>query len=273
MLQPNELKLNLPVQLSNGVVSTTTKLWQVLVAAKNGDTDTIKELAAECPAIIYGQYNYTPPIYFAAREGHLELVKYLLQQGAHDPAYKNYPFGDTLQTLAQDSGFYEIVTLLHDYAANQSPHRFEGDNGQILYNRTEEQLEFEKAVDEADLQKTALILKQHPEFAKDETYFWSEGILAFAAKENNRPMIDLLMSYGATVPSLLKWAQFYYLEHDDGAAYILDKGMNSNTTNWHQVSLLHDMAQKGNIYKAGLLLKYGANIDAVDEEYLRIVRE
>src|SRR4030095_10232332 len=95
----------------------------------------------------------------------------------------------------------------------------------------------------------------------------SEGILTFAAKENNREMIDLLMEYGATVPDVLKWTQFYYFERYDGAAYMLEKGMNPNTMSWHHVTILHDMAQKGDIRKAELLIKHGADIDPVDEEY------
>jgi hypothetical protein len=122
-------------------------------------------------------------------------------------------------------------------------------------------------VDKGALDKTEKILKKHPEFAKDETYFWGEGILVFAAKENNRQMIDLLMSYGAKAPVILKWAQFYYFEKLDGATYMMEKGMNPNTMSWHHVTLLHDMAQKGDIKKAELLLKYGADIDPVDEEY------
>ena len=43
--------------------------------------------------------------------------------------------------------------------------------------------------------------------------------------------------------------------------------MNPNTMSWHRVTLLHDMAQKGEIAKAQLLIKYKANINAVDEEY------
>ena len=43
--------------------------------------------------------------------------------------------------------------------------------------------------------------------------------------------------------------------------------MNPNTMSWHHVTLLHDMAQKGVIDKAELLIKYGAAIDPVDEEY------
>ena len=51
----------------------------------------------------------------------------------------------------------------------------------------------------------------------------------FAAKENNHKMIDLLMSYGDKVPSLLKWTQFYYFERLDAATFLMAKGMNSNT--------------------------------------------
>lgn len=255
------------MQLSNGSMSTTTKVWDILVASKNGNLDIIKKMIDECPELIYAQYNYTPPIHFAIREGHTELVKYLLAHGAHAPGYKIYPFQDTLQTLAQDRGYNEIVALLNEYSANSALQKFKGDNGEIFYNRTELQKEFEKAVYDEDLEKTEKILKQHPEFAKDETCFWCEGILTFAAKENNRAMIDLLISYGATVPDILKWTQFYYFEHAEGTVYMMEKGMNPNTMSWHHVTILHDMAQKGNMPKAKLLIKYGAEINSVDEEY------
>jgi ankyrin repeat protein len=80
-------------------------------------------------------------------------------------------------------------------------------------------------------------------------------------------MIDLLMSYGAKVPAILKWTQFYYFEREDAAAYMLEKGMNPDTMSWQHVTILHDMAQKGNCRKAELLLKYGAAINPIDEEY------
>jgi len=130
------------------------------------------------------------------------------------------------------------------------------------------QTEFEKAVDENDLAGVAVILQQHPEFALDQTYFWSEGILTMPAKENHREMVDLLMNHGAKVPAVLKWTQFYYFELYEGASYMMEKGMSANTMSWQQVTILHDMAQKGFIDKATLLLKYGADINAVDQAYL-----
>ncbi|MES2378429.1 MAG: ankyrin repeat domain-containing protein [Bacteroidota bacterium] len=267
MIRPLELSLGLTMQAANKVLSTTDKVWDILSASRNGDLQQVKALTRECPELIYAQYNYTPPIHFAVREGHTELVNFLLDQGAHDPKYRIYPFLDTLDILAEDRGYTEIVTLLKDYAAHPERQKYFGDNGKILFNRTPLQIEFEKAVDREDLEHTARILKDHPEFAADETYFWGEGILTFAAKLNNRAMVDLLMSYGAKVPDILKWTQKYYFERLDGATYMMEKGMNPNTKSWHNVIILHDMAQKGDLAKAELLLKYGADLNAVEEEY------
>lgn len=268
MIQPPELKLDLPMKLSNGAISTTAKVWDVLSASCRGDLETIKQLVEECSEIAYAQYNYAPPMQFAVREGHVELVRFLLDLGAHDPSYRFYPFQESLQTVAADRGYSEIVEMLDLYEATEVGHAsFRGDNGEILYSHSEHELEFQKAVDDEDLERTELILKQHPEFARDETYFWSEGILLFAAKENNRQMVDLLMDYDARVPDVLKWCQFYYFERLDGAAYMLEKGMNPNTMSWQHVTILHDMAQKGFIDKAELLIKHGADLNPIDEAY------
>jgi len=267
MLQPNELKAGLRMDVANGVTSTTTKVWEILFASYKGDLPAIKELVSKSPELIYAQYNYTPPIHFAVREGYPAIVQYLLENGAHNPRYRNYPFLDTLQVIAEDRDYKEIVIMLEEYSRDPARQKFDGDNGQIHFERTELQHEFEQAVDKNNLNKTRQILQQHPEFARDETYFWGEGILMMPAKENHREMIELLMSHGAKVPDILKWTQAYYFEHYDGAAFMLEKGMNPNVMSWHHVTILHDMAQKGDIQKAELLLKHRASLNAVEEEY------
>jgi ankyrin repeat protein len=267
MIQPNDLKTELEMELSNGAVSTTTKVWEILLASSKGDLNAVETLIEDCFELIYAQYNYTPPIHFAVREGHVQLVDYLLRNGAHDPAYRIYPFLDSLQTLAEDRGYEEIVSLLKQYAANPPPNHFKGDNGKIRRNRSVLQQEFERAVDQQDFEKTAQILKEHPEFATDESYFWGEGILTMPAKCGNFKLCELLMGYGAKVPDILKWTQRYYFERYDSAIFLLENGMNPNTMSWHHVTILHDMAQSGNLTKAGQLLKHGAAINAVEEEY------
>lgn len=57
-----------------------------------------------------------------------------------------------------------------------------------------------------------------------------------------------------------------WIERYDAAAYLMEKGMNPNVMSWQRVTLLHDMAQKGLMDKAALLIRYGA-INVVDEAY------
>ena len=57
-------------------------------AAFAGDLVRAQELMAQRPELATCQYNYTPPLHFAVREGHLALVKVLVDRGAYDPGYK-----------------------------------------------------------------------------------------------------------------------------------------------------------------------------------------
>ena len=120
MQKPIECQREFPIRLSNDVYSTTTKVWEILSATYLGNISPVKELVSGCRELIYAQYNYTPPIHFAVREGHSELVKYLLDNGAHNPDYKIYPFLEPLQILAADRGYQEIVDLLNEYATDES---------------------------------------------------------------------------------------------------------------------------------------------------------
>ncbi len=267
MTRPNELKLDLPVDIANNVVSTTGKVWDILEASYLGNLEKIKQLIGECPELAFAQYNYMPPIHFAVREGHYDLVKYLLSLGACDPGYKTYPFQDNLVTVAEDREYRDIGMLLSDYAQDFERQKFRGDNGGIHFKRTEIEKEFESAVDRGDVEKVAQMLTSQPDLALDETFFWSEGILMMPVKDGNFSMVDLLMRYGAKVPDILKWTKAYYFETYSHAAYIMQKGMNPNTRSWQEVTILHDIAQKGDVQKASLLLQYGANINPVEEEY------
>ena len=268
MLQPPELKKHLPMEIANGKMSSTTEVWEILLASKEGRVDRVKELVEKNNDLLYAQYNYTPPIHFAVREGHIELVKYLLHEGAYDPGYKIYPFQENLLTIAEDRDYVEISDLLQEFAKDPSRIKFKGDNGRINYERTELQQSFEDAVDKGNLMLTESILKQHPEFIHDDTFFWGEGILMMPAKDNKLEMVQLLMRYGAKVPKILKWCQNYYFKHYDMAAFLMNNGMDANAMSWHHVTILHHIPKKGSIPKAELLIDHGADINAIDEEYL-----
>jgi uncharacterized protein len=112
MIQPIEMKKTLPMELHNGVISTTTDVWNMRTASQEGNLARVKELAQRCPALLTCQYDYTSPLHLAIREGHLDLVRYFVGQGALDPTYKNHPFLEPLVMLAEDREYGEMVELL-----------------------------------------------------------------------------------------------------------------------------------------------------------------
>ena len=78
MIQPNEMSLGLSMKIANEVITSTSNVWNILVAAEDGDLNAVRQLAGDCPELLFAKYNYAPPIHFAAREGHTGLVAYLL---------------------------------------------------------------------------------------------------------------------------------------------------------------------------------------------------
>src|SRR4030095_7058310 len=107
---------------------------------------------------------------------------------------------ENLVTVAEERGYKEIASLLNKYQSDSSLAKFKGDNGEILYNKTKEEQEFQFAVNHNEEKRVEQILKEHPEFATDETMSWSEGILMMPANMNNLKLLELLISYGAKVP-------------------------------------------------------------------------
>lgn len=255
------------MELHDGTVSTTTDVWNVLVASRDGDLDRVKELVHSCPALLTCQYDYTTPMHFAVREGHFHLVRYLVQCGALDPTYLTHPFRDSLVTMAEDRGQVEIAELLTQSLGDPKLTRTWGDTGKIHYGKDETQRRFQELVDKNKHAEVETLLKEYPELALDETAFWGEGILMMPAKDGDRPMLELLLRFGARVPDSSKWGARYYFRHYEIAAFLMENGMNPNHMNWRQFTLLHDMAYIGDLRKAGLLLDHGADINPIDEDY------
>ena len=225
------------------------------------------QLISHCAELTTCQYNYTPPLHFAVREGHLPVVKALVAEKGIDPSYKSYPFGDSFLTMAQDRGNDDVALFLQDALARPELIRKWKDTGEIDYGQDEGQRKFDRAVHEGNLHDVERLLGDRPELASNEMSSWAEGVLMMPAKSRNRPLLELLMRSGARVPALSKWGRFYYFVHDDIAAFLLESGMSARHMSWQRVTLLHDMAQSGDITKALLLIDHGADVNAVDDEY------
>ena len=267
MMQPVEMRKALPMTLHGGAISTTTEVWEMLNASRDGDLDRVTALISRRPELSTCQYNSTPPLHFAVREGHLPVVRALVERGALDPEYRTYPFKDSLVTMAQDRDHHEIVDLLQRAATTPGLTHKWVDIGVIDYGQDESERRFDKALHGDDLKKAQSLLADRPDLACNELSSWAEGVLMMPAKKRNFPMLELLVDSGAQVPALSKWGRFYYFQHEDVAAWLLEHRMSASHMSWQHVTLLHDVAQAGEIEKARLLLAHGADINAVDEEY------
>lgn len=111
LIRPVELSPGRRWTLADGTDAPTDDVFAMFVAAREGDIATVKRLVTRSPSLATVEYNYTPPIHFAVREGHRDIAELLLDHGA-DPAYRSYPFQESLLTFAEDRGHEELAELL-----------------------------------------------------------------------------------------------------------------------------------------------------------------
>ena len=267
MIQPLEMKETHPIKLHAGGVSTTTEVWNTLSASFDGDVSRVAALVESNPQLLTCQYDYTSPLHLAVREGHVELVRFLIERRALDPTYRTHPFLDSLLTVAGDRGFDEITQILRQALADPSLTREWGDTGAIDFEKNEAQTRFQQLVNDRQHDEVAAMLQDRPELALDETAFWGEGILAMPAKDGDHRMLEILMDHGARCPDVSKWGARYYFKNYLTARFLLERGMSPNHMNWRGFTLLHDMAHTGDLAKARLLIEHGADINRVDDEY------
>ena len=482
LIRPVELTATRPYTLPDGSVVTTDDVFRMFVAARAGDLAEVKALITRAPALAVVEYNYTPPIHFAVREGHLPIVQLLIAQGA-DLAYRSYPFQDSLLMMAEDREHAGVAALLREHlsrrfalatgtndiidaaragdlarvqaelardvtlarasnetgdtplhhaahnghvhvveallaagahadavrgdgyrpihlallpnwrasvakerttaiadallahgarntmfiAALRGDHEFVRDalrrdrsraneedtchhrpisgaarrnnvelvrillehgadpsapeegapRGQALWAavhnrrpdiarlllrhgadpngmvessgtpmdqaRTDPELlallrahggiehrdlraELGRMIADRRLGDFERAVREHPTLLQDEGE-WGDGILAGPAHSGDHEVVALLIRLGARVPTVSKWAPYYYFKHEATAAFLLENGMDPNHMNWHRFTLLHHMAAEGELGKARLLVDHGAEIDAIDEEY------
>jgi ankyrin repeat protein len=267
-----------------GILLAKGAAYNIFLATVFGDHDYIREALSRDSSL--ANFEDTPqwrPISAAASRNDLEMVKLLLDHGA-DPSLpeEGAPLGQALWTAVYQ-GQYEMAKLLLEHRANPNTAP-ESSGPAIIHTREDpamrkllldygaredplERDELGKLINENRLEELEERLKSDDALAAQATRCWGEGILAGPANGNNRPLIELMLRYGAKVPDISKWGRYYYFKHAAIARLLLEKGMNPNHMNWHRTTMLHDMAHEGDLEKIGLLLDHGANINAIDEEY------
>src|SRR5262245_19171092 len=104
MVQPEELKRNEPLVWS---VGRGTQVWELFCACAEGDLAKVERIVEEDPRLVRAHHEYRTPLYFAVRENHLGVVRFLLDRGAN-PFYN----GDDLVEMAKIRGHAETLQLL-----------------------------------------------------------------------------------------------------------------------------------------------------------------
>lgn len=111
LIRPVELQPGRGWKLADGTNAPADDVFSMFVAAREGDLATVKRLVTRRPPLATVEYNYTPPVHFAVREGHRDVAEFLLDHDA-DPAYRSYPFQESLLSFAEDRGHEELADLL-----------------------------------------------------------------------------------------------------------------------------------------------------------------
>ncbi len=102
MIKPDELGSERPY---GSWASRGCDVWDAICACIAGDVAALQRVLERDPNVAL----YNQPIHFAAREGHLEAVRRLLDAGADPDAEFN---GDAPSTVARDRGHEQVARLL-----------------------------------------------------------------------------------------------------------------------------------------------------------------
>ena len=182
-IRPVELARGRSVPVRGGGFASADAVWELYLATRRGDIDRVRTLVAQHPAAALFEYNYTPPMHFAVREGHADLVTFFIERGADVAGYKSYPFQDSLVTIADDHEQHEVGRVLRSHIARKFALR-EGTAAII------------QAAKDGDLARVDAEIARDPALARasDAT---GDTALHQAAERGHLHVVDALLAAGA----------------------------------------------------------------------------
>ena len=244
-----------------GTSSTTSNLQNQLCAAvKAGEEDAVRKLlkADGADPAVPGDADPTrPPIYVAARDGFLEIVKMLLQHNA-DPNQAKTDTGPTPVYMAAQNGHVACVKVLLEHNADPNQGRTDDGRTPVFMAAYEGHVECTKALLEnsADPNKaTAINGAQTPLYAAARNGYVD---VTKALLENNADPNQATTDDGQT-PVFIAALQ----SHVECLQVLLEHNVDPNqalTTDG--TTPLHAAAVGGSFLAAQRLVVHGANIAA-----------
>jgi ankyrin repeat protein len=160
--------------------------WSLFSACAAGDLARVQALLDRDPALVNAQYWYQFPLHMAAREGHVEIVHYLLQHGA-DAGKSCYQYNAWDKLLAEVSrrGQGAVRTLIEAE----------------LIRRFNYQLGFvplREAIKARDRGAVDALLSRHPDLARAADALGNTG-LHWAVLTRQLDLIDRFIDLGVAI--------------------------------------------------------------------------
>ena len=214
------------------------------------------------------------PLSAAAERGNLVLVRRLLAAGADPnlPEGRNCPRGYALWAAAHH-GHREIVELL--LAAGADPNAAVESSGtpttaaataelRALLYRYGGRLGLAAHCYRGDVDTVAALLDARPGLFDAVAL---EQAFPHCVQAGHEALLRLLLARGLRVPPVVTYCQTYLWLSLPLARLLLEQGMDPDLPNWQQIRPLHHIAARGDVKSAELFLEFGADLDAVDEEF------
>jgi ankyrin repeat protein len=125
--------------------------WAAITAAVNGDEEAMRRLLDRDPTLSRKGYFYTPPIHFAVREGHSEIVQMLLDAGA-DSEWNGH-YGESLIDMARERSHERVAAILEQTRDRR---------GRTPASETREDHEIHLAAERGDVRRVRELLDLDP---------------------------------------------------------------------------------------------------------------
>ena len=222
------------------------------------------------------------PMGEAARRGHLGVVRTLLAHGV-DPNLRegrDAPHGSATWHAAQ-RGDGEMARMLLEAGADPNAGIESSGTAAWMAKAPELRRMFEERGGYVDASGHLLdgndeaVLAMADEDPDAVSTHGCGGIFTMAVSFKRRDLLQPLLERGVRVPEVVTGCRTYLWNTPDMTRVLLEHGMNPNLPNWQRVTPLHDICSRGGRGRPDpnrhelldLFLEFGADINAVDEEY------
>lgn len=244
----NQLEVIDASSLKNNINQALTQngCTALYIAARNGHQELVKYLLKHNASVDLADSDNTTPLYIAAENGHLQVVELLIKH--HADVNKLRSDNNHMLSVTTQNGHLEVLEYLIGYAKD--------------IKKTIQYLLL-LAVKMGHLEIVKYLIIQH-EADVNYPYTNVPYPLYVAAQEGHLPVVEYLITHGALIDAATSDGAFplYVAAHAgwvDVVKYLIKKGANIEQTNTENLSSLYIAAQEGCIEVIKVLMQ--CNLD------------